>query len=103
MAAMARSTRSSMASPARRPRSQRCAADIMCRAEADDGLLDGAMMHHGGPWPLLVDGIRLLRKRHDRSPNIDYVKIRSVAVDTPGLRVQIDGEPYGQTPMRFEI
>jgi diacylglycerol kinase family enzyme len=75
----------------------------MYRAEADDGLLDAGVMHRGGPWRMVVDGIRVLLKRHERSPNIDYVRARSVAIETPGLPVQLDGELWGATPMRFEV
>ena len=77
--------------------------DIMFRAEADDGLFDVGVMHRGGPRRMILDGIRVLRKRHERSQNIDYVKARSVAIETPGLPVQLDGEFWGTTPMRFEV
>jgi YegS/Rv2252/BmrU family lipid kinase len=77
--------------------------DIMYRAEADDGLFDVGVMRRGGPWRIVVDGIRVLLKRHERSPNIEYVKARSVAIETPGLPVQLDGEFWGTTPMRFEV
>ncbi len=77
--------------------------DIMFRAEADDGLFDVAVMHRGGPWRLLTDGVRVLLKRHEASKNIDYLRARVVEIDTPGLPVQLDGELWGATPMRFEI
>ncbi len=78
-------------------------ADIMFRAEADDGLFDVGLMHRGGARRLITDGVRVLLKRHERSPNIDYVKARLVEIDTPGLPVQLDGELWGVTPMRFEV
>jgi YegS/Rv2252/BmrU family lipid kinase len=77
--------------------------DIAFRAEADDGLFDVGVMHRGGPWRIFVDGIRVLLKRHERSPNVDYVKARAVAIETAGLQVQLDGELFGTTPMRFEV
>lgn len=77
--------------------------DITHRAQVDDGLLDVAIMHRGGPWRMFVDGMRVLRKRHEHSDNIDYLKVRSVEIETPGLPVQLDGEFYGTTPTRFEI
>jgi diacylglycerol kinase (ATP) len=76
--------------------------DIMYRAKADDGLLDVGIMHRGG-LHLIADGVRLLFHRHDRSPNIDFMKARVVEVDTPGIPVQIDGELAGHTPMRFAV
>jgi diacylglycerol kinase (ATP) len=78
-------------------------ADIMYRAHANDGLLDVAVMHHGGPLRLLDAMTRLLFKRHDRTSNIDYVAARLVEVPTPGIPVQIDGEVAGETPIRFEV
>jgi diacylglycerol kinase (ATP) len=77
--------------------------DIMFRAEADDGVFDVGVMHRGGPWHMVVDGIRVLLKRHERSPNVDYVKTRTLEIETPGLPVQLDGELWGATPMRFEV
>ncbi len=77
--------------------------DILFRAEVDDGLFDVGIMHHGGPWHMAIDGIRALLKRHERSPNIEYINARVVDVETAGLRVQLDGELCGETPMRFEM
>ncbi len=78
-------------------------ARITHRALADDGWLDVALMRRGGPFHLLVDGVRLFLGRHDRSPNIDYRTAKTVEILTPGLPVQVDGEPAGETPMTFEI
>lgn len=76
---------------------------ITHRAVVDDGLLDLAMMQHGGVFHLVVDGARMLAGRHDRSPNVRYVQARSIAVETAGLPVQVDGEAAGVTPMLFEV
>ncbi len=77
--------------------------NITYRAQVDDGLLDLALMRRGGVLRLLLDGIRVLFRRHDRSPNVTYAKVTSVDIETPGVPVQIDGEAFGETPMRFEI
>ena len=77
--------------------------DIMFRAEADDGLFDVGIMHRGGPWRTMIDGVRVLLKRHERSANIDYIKARDVEIETAGLAVQLDGDRWGSTPMRFEV
>ncbi len=77
--------------------------NIMFRAEADDGLFDVGIMHRGGPWRTVIDGVRVLLKRHERSSNIDYIKAREVEIETAGLAVQLDGERWGSTPMRFEV
>jgi YegS/Rv2252/BmrU family lipid kinase len=78
-------------------------ADIMHRARADDGLLDVALMHRGGPLRMLWAGVLFLFRRHLGSGNIDYARARTVAVETPAVPVQLDGELWGTTPMRFEI
>jgi YegS/Rv2252/BmrU family lipid kinase len=77
--------------------------DIMFRAVADDGMFDIGIMHRGGLRRLVADGIRVLRKKHEDSANIDYVRARVVEVLTPGIAVQADGEAWGETPVRFEV
>jgi YegS/Rv2252/BmrU family lipid kinase len=77
--------------------------DIMFRAVADDGLFDVGIMHRGGLRRMIADGIRVLRKKHEDSANIDYVRARVVEVLTPGIAVQADGEAWGETPVRFEV
>ena len=37
------------------------------------------------------------------SPNVWYARDTSIAIETRGLPVQVDGEPHGETPMLFEI
>jgi len=76
--------------------------EITHRAQIDDGALDVAWMRRGGVRHLLGDGVRLLRGTHDRSANVRYLQAKSIDIETPGIPVQVDGEPHGQTPMRFE-
>lgn len=76
--------------------------NITHRALVDDGLLDIALMRRGGGWRLIVDGVRVFLGRHERSPNVGYLTVHSLSIDTPGLPVQIDGEPFGQTPLALE-
>lgn len=78
-------------------------AEITHTAVADDGELEVALMRRGGPLRLLADGFRLLRKRHPRSPNVRYARARSVDIATPGIPLQVDGEPAGATPARIEV
>ena len=70
-------------------------AEITHTAVADAGELEVALMRRGGPLRLLADGFRLLRKRHPRSPNVRYARARSVDIATPGIPLQVDGEPAG--------
>jgi YegS/Rv2252/BmrU family lipid kinase len=76
--------------------------DITNRAMADDGRLDVVLMHRGGLWRIIVDGVRLLLGRHAASPNIDYLRVESVDIETAGIPLQLDGEYAGTTPMRIE-
>ncbi len=76
---------------------------ITHRAVADDGLLDIALMRRGGVLRLIADGVRVLLRRHDRSPNVHYVRARCVDITTPGIPVQLDGESHGATPLRIEV
>jgi YegS/Rv2252/BmrU family lipid kinase len=75
---------------------------IANRAVATDGKLDVVLMRRGGLWRLLVDGVRLAFRRHAGSPNIAYVRVTSVDIETAGIPVQVDGETFGVTPMRLE-
>lgn len=77
--------------------------DITHRAQADDGKLDVAIMQRGGIVRLALDGARMMIGQHDRSANIRYLRATTIAVETPGLPVQVDGEPAGETPMVFDI
>jgi diacylglycerol kinase (ATP) len=76
---------------------------ITHRAVADDGLLDIALMRRGGVLHLIADGVRVLLRRHDRSPNVRYVRARGVDITTPGIPIQLDGESHGATPLRIEV
>jgi YegS/Rv2252/BmrU family lipid kinase len=75
---------------------------ITHRALVDDGLLDIALMRRGGAWRLLVDGVRVFLGRHERSSNVGYMTVHSLGIETSGLAVQVDGEPFGRTPMTLE-
>jgi YegS/Rv2252/BmrU family lipid kinase len=73
------------------------------RARVDDGLLEIALMRRGGVWRVVVDGLRALFGRHERSSNIRYVRARSAAVAAPGVPVQVDGEYLGESPLQVEV
>ncbi|MDZ4278738.1 MAG: diacylglycerol kinase family protein [Dehalococcoidia bacterium] len=77
--------------------------NLTYRAKVNDGRLDLCLLRRGGlhrllwllPWALL--------KRHDRRPEVRYEQIGSLEIDSPGLPVQLDGEYYRETPLRFEV
>ena len=76
--------------------------DITLDARLDDGALDVAVLQRGGlhrlawllPWVLL--------RRHRRRRHVLYRTARSLAIEAPGLPVQLDGEAAGETPVRFD-
>lgn len=72
--------------------------DITHRARTDDALLDLALMRRGG-LHLIPDGIRVLLRRHERSPNVLYTQSPQLAIETPGIPVQVDGERCMETPL----
>jgi YegS/Rv2252/BmrU family lipid kinase len=76
---------------------------IAHRAVADDGELDVALMRRGGVVNLLRDGVRVLFRRHDRSPNVRFGRARAIDIATVGIPVQVDGEAVGTTPLRIEV
>jgi YegS/Rv2252/BmrU family lipid kinase len=79
------------------------AVQITHRAVADDGLLDIALMRRGGVLRVIADGARVLLRRHEGSSNVRYVRAHSLAIDAPGIPVQLDGEACGTTPLRIEV
>ena len=77
--------------------------NITHRAIADDGLVDIALMRRGGVLRVIADGVRMLLRRHERSSNVRYAQTRSLEITTPGIPIQLDGEAYGETPLRLEV
>ena len=77
--------------------------DLTPRAFADDGFLDLVALCP----ERLGDGARLALKvaagRLSGDGHVIERRIRHVAIDTPGLAVQFDGDFAGETPMEFEI
>ncbi|MFN8523262.1 MAG: diacylglycerol kinase family protein [Chloroflexota bacterium] len=77
---------------------------ITDRASAADGLLD--VCFFGGRT--LLDKLRhtvlVLVRRHRSDPHVTYLHARELLVAArPRLLVQVDGEPLGLTPIRFEV
>lgn len=72
------------------------------RATLQDGLLDVAIMHRGNALRLLRDGAMVLAARHERSPNIRYVRASAIEISSPSMPLQLDGEACGETPVRID-
>jgi diacylglycerol kinase family enzyme len=77
--------------------------NVTYRAVADDGMLDVVLMRRSGIHHVVMDGVRALFRRHDRSPNVRYARASAVEITTPGIPVQVDGEEHGETPLRIEV
>jgi diacylglycerol kinase family enzyme len=76
---------------------------ITNRAIIDDGVLDVVLMRRGGVRRVIVDGVRVLLKRHEGSANVAYTRDHTVEIATPGIPYQLDGESCGETPVRIEV
>jgi YegS/Rv2252/BmrU family lipid kinase len=77
--------------------------DIAGRARAEDGLLDAYTFEGRGRSWMLRTLVSLARGRHEHARGVAYRRTAEVRVETPGLRVQADGEYLGETPMRFSV
>lgn len=69
-------------------------------ARIDDGLLDAVAFCPHGPGETLAMAARVLAGQR-RGQHIVAGRFAEVAVETPGLPVQLDGDPVGETPMTF--
>lgn len=77
---------------------------ITRRARIDDGLLDVCVLKGNTLWSGLSHALSLLSQRTSLDPEIEYYRARTVQITgRPGLRVQVDGDTIGQTPMHFDV
>ncbi len=73
-------------------------------ARLDDGLLNVYLFKGRGFASLVRLLLSVLARRHRRDPQIIHHTARQVVVETVRpLPVQVDGEPIGATPIRFDI
>ena len=78
-------------------------ANLTHQASAVDGKLDFCLFERGGlprvawlaPWALL--------RRHAGRATVQYRKIESLEVRTPGLPIQVDGEYLTETPVSIDV
>lgn len=77
--------------------------DITSGARVDDGLLDAYVFAGSGAAWVARTGLRLALKRQDGGSGVSFRRLRELTIETPGLPVQADGEPFGETPMRFAV
>lgn len=73
-------------------------------ARLDDGLLNVYLFQGRGFTDMVRHVVQVLLRRHRRDPLVRHRAVREATVCTARpLPVQVDGEPIGTTPMRFEI
>jgi YegS/Rv2252/BmrU family lipid kinase len=75
---------------------------ITHQAIADDGLLDVCLFDGGGVLERLAHFARLVTRSHTSVPSVEYYRARRITLVTrPRVRVQVDGDTIGWTPMTF--
>ena len=80
------------------------AVKITHHASAADGLLDVCIFPGRSLPTKLRHLILVLIGRHDADPDVTYLQVRELqVVGRRALQLQLDGEPYGTTPARFEV
>lgn len=77
--------------------------DITARAVVDDGLLDAYIFAGRGLGWAIATGLRIALRRQDGARGVWSGRVAELAVTTPGLPLQADGEYFGQTPVTFGV
>jgi diacylglycerol kinase (ATP) len=77
---------------------------ITPEAKLDDGLLDVVIFSGVGLAYTLRHLFSILGRRHLLDPSVKFMRAQSVMVDCARpWPVQIDGDPFGSTPMTFQV
>lgn len=78
--------------------------DIAPKANPSDGLLDVILIKKGPPAALALLGAKMILQRHLESDAVIYRRVRSISISAkPGMWFNIDGEPVGNEPAKFEV
>jgi YegS/Rv2252/BmrU family lipid kinase len=77
--------------------------DITSGALVDDGLLDAYLFEGSGVAWEAATALRLVLRRQEGAKGVTFQRLQQLAIETPGLPVQADGEYLGETPMRFSV
>jgi diacylglycerol kinase (ATP) len=74
------------------------------RARMDDGLLDIFVFKGLGYSYIVRHLLHVFSGRHEHDPSVMHALARTMSVQTtPTVAVQLDGDPYGETPAKFGI
>ena len=73
-------------------------------ASQDDGLFDVVFIGDVNKLDFLTTAPRLYNGKYLSHPKVDHVRSATVEIDAAeALPVEVDGEPIGTTPARFEV
>jgi diacylglycerol kinase (ATP) len=73
-------------------------------ASATDGLFDVVLIGDVSKLDFVTTAPKLYSGRHLSHPKVDLLRSRTVGVEAAApLPVEVDGEPFGTTPARFEV
>lgn len=75
--------------------------DIARRAFVDDGLLDVCIFGGGSLARLARHSLRIALGTQFRAKDILYRRVRAVRLDSPGVRLQLDGDFMGESPVEI--
>ena len=76
--------------------------DIARRAFVDDGLLDVCIYGGGSLARLARHSLRIALGTQFRAKDILYRRVRTVRLDSPGVRLQLDGDFMGESPVEIK-
>jgi diacylglycerol kinase (ATP) len=76
--------------------------NITKRAFLDDGLLDVCIPSGGSLIRLSRHAVRVVLGSHMNASDVVYRRVRRLGIEQPGIALQMDGEPFGQTPVIIE-
>jgi diacylglycerol kinase (ATP) len=73
-------------------------------AEPDDGLFDVVLIGDVSMFDFLTTAPKIYKGTHVSHPKVEIVRSATVEVDArEHLPIEVDGEPVGTTPARFEV
>jgi YegS/Rv2252/BmrU family lipid kinase len=76
--------------------------DIARRAFVDDGLLDVCIYGGGSLARLARHSLRIALGTQFRAKDILYRRVRTVRLNAPGVRMQLDGDFMGESPVEIK-